>query len=272
MWQKTQMTWFFILVTFITIETFKPNKADASLIDGLISAWTFDNGDALDFFGSNHGAIKGGVVPTVNGKFGPAMDFNGVDGYIEVPSSASLEQTQAFTISAWVNIREAKDHSAIVWKGEKIGWGPNYLFRIGTTSNTDLVWGVCWDKTEGGFATVDVITPNEWHFVGLTVNGRQAVVYVAGGSNVTIFTREPALAPYLTFPDQPLEIGRGVGINDEPDNVQYLEGFIDEVYFWKRALSVAELQQAADEGLHGAAVAVEPVGKLATVWGAVKRR
>jgi len=267
MQQKIHVTFFLTFVTLMAIETFTPNTADAGVTDGLVSAWFFDDGTPRDNIGANHGTIRGGVTPT-DGKFGRAMDFNGVDGYIEVPSSASLEQEEAFTVAAWIYVRQGRDYSAIAWKGKNIGWGPNYLFRICTTSNTNMVWGVCSEGIEGCFATDSVINPNEWCFVALTVDGNHATAYVDG--IIPLSGQEnpnPVPAPYLTFPDNPLEMGRGVGINSDQNNIQYFDGVIDDVAFWNRALSEVEIQDLLME-----IVAVEPAGKLTTTWGKMKRR
>ena len=81
----------------------------AKLEDGLISAWTFDNGTAKDFQGSNNGKIIGGVEP-IDGKFEKAFSFNGTDGYIQVPHSKSMEViANSFTFSAWIKPSRQED-------------------------------------------------------------------------------------------------------------------------------------------------------------------
>ena len=104
--------------------------AYADLADGLISAWTFDDGTAKDCVGNNDGKINGGVE-VVDGKFGKALSFNGKDGFVQVPHDKSLEAiAESLSVSAWIYVRSFNNHAAIIFKGEKIGWTNNYAFRI----------------------------------------------------------------------------------------------------------------------------------------------
>jgi flagellin-like protein len=67
--------------------------------DGLIAYYKLD-GDAKDSAGNNNGVINGNPV-TVSGVFGNALDFDGVDDYVNCGSSSSLNSPLAMTISAW---------------------------------------------------------------------------------------------------------------------------------------------------------------------------
>ncbi|MGB9597993.1 MAG: LamG domain-containing protein [Candidatus Poribacteria bacterium] len=240
----------------------------AALEEGLVSAWTFDDGTARDAGGGgNHGIIKGNVK-SVAGKIGKAMDFDGAKGsYIEVPDSPSLQQ-DVFTISAWINVRKGVDHAAIFFKGEKIGWGANFMARIATTSDTGLTWGTTSGGSENWFATDGVITANKWYHVCLKADGKQATAYVdakkpaSGQANP-----QTAPAPLNKFPGKPVEIGVGRAYGGTVGDDRYYNGLIDQMYFWKRALSDAEVTQLA-----GGAVltAVEARNKLSTTWANIK--
>jgi len=240
----------------------------AALEEGLVSAWTFDDGTARDFGGGgNHGIIKGNVKP-VAGKIGKAMDFDGAKGsYIEVPDSPSLQQ-DVFTISAWINVRVGVDHAAIFFKGEKIGWGANYMARIATTSDTGLTWGTTYGATEGWFATDGVISTNKWYHVCLKADGKQATAYVDGKKPASGQANpQTSTAPLNKFPGKPVEIGVGRAYGGTVGDDRYYNGLIDQMYFWKRALSDAEVTQLA-----GGAVltAVDSKDKLGTTWAKIK--
>ena len=242
--------------------------AYAALESGLVSAWTFDDGTAKDNgTGGNNGVIKGNVK-SVAGKTGKAMDFDGVKGsYIEVADKASLQQDR-FTISAWINVRKGADHGAIFFKGDKIGWGANFMARIATTSDTNLTWGTTFGATEGWFATNNVIKPNEWSHVCMTADGTVATAYVAGKVPASGQTNpHESKAPLNKWAGKPVEIGVGRGVGGTVGNDAFFNGIIDQVYFWKRALTAAEVTQLA-----GGAVltAVEVKGKVSTTWGDIK--
>jgi len=74
------------------------------VIDGVVGSWHFDEGSgttAYDTSGNdNDGTINGATW--VDGKFGRALDFDGVDDYVEIPDDSSLDITEAITIEAWV--------------------------------------------------------------------------------------------------------------------------------------------------------------------------
>ena len=77
------------------------------LSQGLVAYYPFD-GNVNDLSGNNNnGTIMGGVISTTDpfGNPDKAMQFNGVDGYIEVLNSTSLQSpTSAITLTAWIYI------------------------------------------------------------------------------------------------------------------------------------------------------------------------
>jgi len=238
---------------------------------GMISAWVFDDGTARDVNGVNDGILHGGAG-FASGKVGDALDIDGVDGYVEVPHDASMDSmASGYTVSAWINVRVAADHSAVTFKGTHIGWGANFLYRIATTSDTNLTWGGCPEGVEGWFATDNVYNAGEWTHVAQTADGSEITAYVNGAMPTATGggTNPNAVAgPYLMFPDQPIRIGLGVGRGGDLANLDYLDGLIDEVSIWSRPLSAAEIQEKLIDG----SVAVEAKGKATTTWGSLKTR
>ena len=62
--------------------------------------------------------------------------------------------------------------------------------------------------------------------------------------------------------------GRGIGGNDGNDT--FLDGIIDDVIIWDRALSEDEVAELASGTRPEKALAVKAEGKLTTSWGKVK--
>ena len=115
------------------------------------------------------------------------------------------------------------------------------------------------------------------------------VAYVVDGSEATAYVTSSATdgdtvvppsgqanpraieTPLRTFPERPVELGVGRQVGGNVGNDFWIDGMIDEVYFWERALSEDEVRELAGGALLGA-VSVEAQGKLATTWGHIKKR
>ena len=73
-------------------------------VNGLVGYWPF-NGNANDESGNGNNGMAHNVGLTKDrfGELNSAYSFNGIDTYIELPSSA-LFDTEKFSVSIWVNI------------------------------------------------------------------------------------------------------------------------------------------------------------------------
>ncbi len=269
-----------LFISILTIAVFAiciTTSALADLNDGVVAAWTFDDGKATDAIGDAHGELFKGASITNDGKFGKALDVDGnQDSRADIEFNADLESIieGPHTVSYWLFVREGRDHSG-VWKGEKVGWGANFTFRMVTTSSTNMTWGTCSGGTENWFATDGAIEPNTWLHICQTADGKEAIGYVGTNGKVEIpasgqANPQVAPEPYNLFPDRPLELGAGRGIGGNDGNDTFLDGIIDDVIIWDRALSEDEVEELANESRPDKALAVKAEGKLTTSWGKVK--
>ena len=75
-------------------------------IDGVVASWLMDEGSGNTVYdtsgNNNHGTIYGATW--VDSPYGKALSFDGVDDYIEVNDSDSLDITDEITIMSYVNI------------------------------------------------------------------------------------------------------------------------------------------------------------------------
>ena len=280
-----QICLFFILALVIL-----GTNSYAELEDGLVSVWNFDDGTANDSVGNNDGEFMNGAS-TTDGKSGMALNVENPENpaagentgqYVSIPSSASLEKEDGvFSVSLWAYLRTdgGRDHAGIFFKGEKVGWGANFMVRMCTTSAANLTWGSCWEGTEGWFATNNVYAEEEWVHLAYVVDGSEAKGYVT--SSVTGDTVIPAsgqdnpkaiTTPLLTFPEEPVELGVGRGRGGTEGEDWWIDGMIDEIYFWERALSEDEVRDLAGGATVGGTTPVEAQGKLATAWAHMKKR
>jgi hypothetical protein len=270
-----------------------PAEIHADLKDGLVSVWRFDegNGNAIhDSFGNNDGIIDG--AEWVDGRFGLALDFNGVDAGVEIPDDPSLQLADALTVACWIYPRavlnaDGIDHAGVVWKGNMIGWGSDvYNFRIATAGAAGLTWGSCGSGTEGYFATANCFVNglNTWYHVALVENGSEGRAYVNG---VVMTDADVAgsgdmhrpRAPYDVWEGEPVRIGWSQGYNGDVNTLVYFDGIIDEVVIYDRALDAEEIEELMENGAPGGRIPTQPEkpeeqggpsGSLATTHGAVK--
>ncbi len=115
----------------------------------LAGAWGFEAGSgttAIDSSGNGNTATFVGT-PTwqAAGRFGNAISFNGIDQSLTVPDPAnnSLDFTQSYTLSAWVNPSAIHtDYRAVLAKANSTaGGGPMYAIYASVDSSTCPVIG-----------------------------------------------------------------------------------------------------------------------------------
>jgi len=68
---------------------------------GMVSYWTFDDGTAVDTFGSNDGIISGSPA-LVTGQVGQAFSLDSTNDNIDMGTDPSLDLGSTFTVSAWI--------------------------------------------------------------------------------------------------------------------------------------------------------------------------
>ena len=214
-------------------------------IPGMVSYWKFDEGSgtiAYDSVGDNNGTIHG--AQWTAGQIDGALSFDGDGDYVDIPDDVSLQLSSALTAEAWVYpIYDGRDYyvDIVVVKGQDVGWGPYFNYRIAMETPNLYTWGVCRTGSELFFHGGTPVY-NDWQQLALTADGATCRAYLNG---VEIASRN-APGPYVTFPGYPLQIG-GHAVT----NARWFNGLIDEVAIYNRALSANEIQQHYQNGLSG---------------------
>jgi len=225
----------------ITSDLISPTIYDVSS-QGLVLAMNFNNGSitgstVLDSSGeNNHGTNNGATHNATDGfdnLLSGAFDFDGVDDYIEILDSGSLDITDAITIVAWINADTFGSFERIVDK--KVN---EWTFVLTDTSPfTGLeFWinGVVRATTSTGELTADT-----WHFVVATydkdLGGTEEVkIYIDGVSKAT-----GDFSTAIGTNADSVDIGR----ETTGEAGKYFDGTIDEVSVWNRALSSDEVKR-----------------------------
>ena len=264
--------------------------ASAALTDGLISAWTFEGDNVNDLMGNANGTLVGGAGYS-DGIHGRALDVNGVDAYAEIPHHPSMDaMEQAFTHAVRAFIRASGDHGGIMFKGEKVGWGPHFHIRLITTGDTNLSFGSnnILGAVDGeqepdahnaeGWLNADVSYElGTWIHMAQVANGQTLQAFLNGapaditwGFHHRSGTEPVTLtAPYAVFPDHSIYLGTSRGHGGEVDNYKFIDGMIDDVALFDRALSADEIAELANTNL-ATVTSVEAKAKLATTWARLK--
>src|SRR3989344_4707522 len=212
----------------------------AAPTSGLVGYWNLDEGPgttAADSSGSgNTGTLTNGPTWTT-GKVGSgALSFDGVNDGVNLGTPNSLNITGAVTVSAWINYRTASLHEAIAVHadgGADFG-GQQYMLTM--RSSTAVGFAVN-NGTALLISSNGTVSPNTWYHVVGTYNGVDTTkLYING-----VQTDSDISAGFGALNNIPTQkIGIGAAIQN---NRGYLDGLLDEVRVYNRALSASEVTE-----------------------------
>jgi Concanavalin A-like lectin/glucanases superfamily/Domain of unknown function (DUF1929)/Bacterial Ig domain len=198
---------------------------------GLVAAYSFNETSgslAADASSQRNTGTVSGAAWTASGRNGGALSFDGVNDWVTVPDSNSLDLSRTMTLEAWVRPSLVTNWRTVIIK-EKLS-GLAYALYASTDTNKPNV--------EAAPATLygpSSLTANTWAHLAATSDGSTLRLYV-NGSQVA----SKASSTLLSATTGPLRIG-GNAIWGE-----FFGGLIDDVRLYNRALSAAEVQADRD--------------------------
>lgn len=244
---RSILAFLFCLVPALTI-------AQPNLTDSLIFFYEFDS-NATDLSGNQLDANVNGAIGAADrdGVTGGALYFDGVDDYIQLPSSNLIEQDFPVTFSFWLK-PDNLDYldGAIIATDFDL---QNYAgFFISTTVDNSGRISVNVGGNNGGAGTGSrrskasnsSLTAGVWQQVSVVLRSATDIdIYIdcqnAGGS----YSGSGPTAVGYTSID-----GR---IGSRPDNgvtaTYYYQGAIDDFAFWNRELSISEIADVCQGNL-----------------------
>jgi hypothetical protein len=196
------------------------------LNQGLVGYWKMDetSGSAADSSGNgNTGTWNGsGVSHYSTGKFGGGGGFNGTDDYVSVPVSLG---SSSWSISLW-----SKTTSGGKYLGTTLNCGAGCLPRLYLLGN-EFVYGS--GSYSDASMTIDLtgITTSNWNHWVYEFDGSSIKAYVNGVLKNTKTRNAENI-------NDTLVLGKSV-----ESGVVYLNGSIDDIRVYNRALSPTEVQQ-----------------------------
>ncbi len=249
--------------------------------EGLVSYWTFDRQDitdktARDIWGDNNGTIVGDPK-IVSGQVGQALEFDGVDDYINLTNLGDFgEKVGSSTFEAWVKT-EFKDDWTTLFKvldaGCNMAWAidVNRSAQAGLLFAQDVVHFYVRQKSAAGCnaiaAQIDfALSDGEWHHIVFAVEDAgipRVNIYMDGKEQIVILgdaKKLTTLEPFI----EPVYIGAA---NNRGAVERFFLGVIDEVRIYDRPLSVNEVTRNYESRI---GLNVAPIKKLTISWGKIK--
>ncbi|HLY11675.1 MAG TPA: LamG domain-containing protein [Planctomycetota bacterium] len=195
--------------------------------EGLIAWWKFDEGKGATTVNAAGAATLGtlnGGVDWTPGRFGTALKFDGVSGFVSCPTEGLPSTNAAQTLSFWLKWTKLPTHTetVICMADKRVSGGLQAGFRDGT---------LCFWRWGGlVLMTAPVPSLDAWHHLAYTYDGTQHLLYIDG----KLASQSTAAAPAGVIGR--CEFGRYWALKNEA-----FSGQLDDVRIYKRALAEAEL-------------------------------
>ncbi len=245
-------------------------KSDAQLdIEGAVAIWLFDEGRGDKVADASGNGNDGEFVNNpewVEGKFGDALDFDGIVDYVQINVPVVVE-TDDFTMGCWVNPGKVQKQWA------------NILSSHGGDPGPPI-------NCEGMSFEQNSDTPNRFYFIGGGAPrqcwlGQAAQTQLKSGvwQHFVVVRKDGKLTHYLDG-EVSAEVGLPQDLAVATDRFRIanwsrhgnreFQGKVDEAMVFSRALSHDEITTAMNEGI-AEILPVSPVDKaLTTTWGTLK--
>jgi len=210
-------------------------QVDYQYAEGLIGYWKFDEGSGTtvqDSSGLGNTATLIGEPTWTVGKIGGALQFDGIDDYVNLGTPLSqLDGAYAFSIVFWIKVNSLpfSGDQGVICRGADSRRVPWILTRGGQSSLLMTA-----ETVEGGAYDVSVgtrnLAPTRWQQLAFTWDGSNARSYLDG-----------TLASTASSTGSTLASANANLIFAKHSTGGYFAGALDDVRIHNRALSAAEV-------------------------------
>ena len=216
----------------------------------------------------NDGTLMNGPK-RVDGKFGKALSFDGVDDYVDCGGNTILNTNTQRTVSLWFKTSLAVNQTMVGRNGGNGQW----LLGI---QNSQLKWH---DWINGGtqdLGGTTAIVDGKWHFAAATLDtssGKKIRFYLDGELNAEGACTSMGTPTGNFFIGSTVQVA-GAAWSDDAGYKHYSQVLIDDVALFNVALAEADILTLMDKGLgvaFGLTVVALP-GKLTATWATIKAR
>ena len=256
---STAGTWSFesdategLTYTSVTPQVGSTYNADATLtvmlhgllFSDIIAYYKFD--DNLNNYVSQYGAATSNNTTYVDGKSGKALLFNGSTSKCIVPKDISVRGRSRVSVSLWFNINSLGSKNVLYAEENK----KTHFFRFGLeVLSTGNILGVLRNfDSDATYKSIDggSVSLQEWHFAVFTfdAHGQIAKLHVDGVLKGTVATSSDPMPD--TAPARTISVGYFDG--PSPSDTGAIDGMIDELCIWSKALTDAEVSELYNNG------------------------
>jgi protocatechuate 3,4-dioxygenase beta subunit len=239
---------------------YQPKPGCVNPPSNMVAWWSFDysSRDARqDLTGfNNFGTMVNGPLQ-VAGKVAGALQFDGVDDYVEVADHSELNfGTDDFTFDAWIKTSENIGVKQLVSKRSSTGYGvflnSGYL---ALTISAPSIAAMSWSPSV-------FVADGNWHHIAVTVSrtNKQGIVFYLDG----VATPYGDPTPYQGSLTNSVSLM--IGAQQLPHPSFNFKGILDEIELFKRVLTQAEVLAIYNAGSAGKC---KPTGGLSSVFGHV---
>ncbi len=224
-----------------------PLSTPTGVATNLVAHWPLDNEAALltpELIDGDDGAVSGGAsISTTGGKIGGYAQFAENTASSINLFSTEIDGTLPYTIAAWVYLDSTPgvNRSFTIYGPQAGGSQQSYSFAVGEFANAgDTRLRVfTYDGAGNEVLGKTQLSLNTWHHAAAVYDGTQVHFYLDG--------RLDGSANY-TPPSNGLATAGSIGYMANSGNSQTMDGRIDDVRLYDRALDRAEIAALAAYG------------------------
>jgi hypothetical protein len=200
--------------------------------DSLVLAYDYDkiaglgedDGRVADYStGGDYGTVSGAAWSS-NGRYGGAMDFDGVNDVIMSPSTARI-RPESFTYAVWVKYSQYQVSKPIMG----CYYGPLGGALLATDDSDGAKILVKVNNASQKARSISALNDSSWHYVVASWNGFDLKLFVDGNLESTVSVLNNPVYPQT-----------GIYLGGSMDG-QYFKGSMDEPRVYTRALTAEEI-------------------------------
>ena len=223
-----------------------------ALRDNLVSWWELNetSGTRYDAHGTNH-LTDNNTVLYGTGKQGNCADFEDTNSeYLSITNAAQtgLSPTGDFSVSAWFKAESqpASGYEFAIVSKTAGGAGGSYMFTYLNSSGTYKLYAALYDSSAPGtnvnyFSAAQTLSNGTWYHLAFVVTAASGKVeFFVNGSSIGSVT--DASMNDINTCTAPFNIGAFNSSN------RFMDGILDEVGFWSRALTSTEVTSLYNSG------------------------